>query len=164
LNSAALILVTNALLLLQPTHTPEQKRLGAISHGILNSVALAAFTTAVIIILYNKAAHGADHFTTAHGRIGLVTYIFLIIQVLSSTYFVSHIDLRWCPYVLLSSSVWVSSEGKVHMEISSSKWVSCLDFGSCKLRSRNTKYLVHWSLEQYMGMGFTCDNCSFGVI
>ena len=73
--------MTNALLLLQPTHTAEQKRLGAISHGVMNSVALAAFTTAVIIILYNKAAHGAAHFTTAHGRIGLITYILLIIQV-----------------------------------------------------------------------------------
>ena len=79
----ALILVTNALLLLQPTHTAEQKRLGAITHGIMNSLALAAFTTAVIIIIYNKGAHGAAHFTTAHGRIGLTTYILLIIQVLS---------------------------------------------------------------------------------
>jgi len=78
----ALILITNALLLLQPTHTAEQKRIGAVTHGILNSLALASFTTAVIIILYNKAAHGADHFTTAHGRIGITTYILLIIQVL----------------------------------------------------------------------------------
>jgi Eukaryotic cytochrome b561 len=77
----ALVLVTNALLLLQPTHTPEQKRIGAVTHGILNSVALASFTTAVIIILYNKAAHNASHFTTAHGRIGITTYILLIIQV-----------------------------------------------------------------------------------
>ena len=78
----ALIMVTNALLLLQPTHTAEQKRIGAVTHGILNSLALASFTSAVIIILYNKAAHGASHFTTAHGRIGLMTYILLIIQVL----------------------------------------------------------------------------------
>ena len=77
----ALILVTNALLILQPTHTAEQKRLGAITHGIMNSLALAAFTTAVIIIIYNKGAHGAAHFTTAHGRIGLTTYLLLIIQV-----------------------------------------------------------------------------------
>lgn len=77
----ALILVTNALLLLQPTHTAEQKRLGAITHGVMNSIALAAFTSAVIIIIYNKGAHGAAHFTTAHGRIGLTTYILLIIQV-----------------------------------------------------------------------------------
>jgi Eukaryotic cytochrome b561 len=77
----AFVLVSNALLLLQPTHTPEQKRLGAVSHGILNSVALALFTTAVIIIIYNKGAHGAAHFTTAHGRIGLITYILLLIQV-----------------------------------------------------------------------------------
>jgi ABC-type maltose transport system permease subunit len=77
----ALVLVSNALLLLQPTHTPEQKRVGAVSHGVLNSLALASFTTAVIIIIYNKAAHGASHFTTVHGKIGLVTYILLIIQV-----------------------------------------------------------------------------------
>lgn len=76
-------MVTNALLLLQPTHTPEQKRIGAVTHGLLNSLALASFTSAVIIIIYNKAAHNAYHFTTAHGRIGLITYILLIIQVLT---------------------------------------------------------------------------------
>jgi len=81
-NSTALILLTNSILFLQPTHTPEQKRAGAVTHGIANSIAVASFTTAVIIIIYNKAAHDAAHFTTAHGKIGLITYILLIIQVL----------------------------------------------------------------------------------
>jgi hypothetical protein len=80
-NSTALILITNSVLLLQPTHTPEQKRIGAVTHALLNATALAAFTTAVIIIIYNKAAHNASHFTTAHGRIGITTYILLLIQV-----------------------------------------------------------------------------------
>ena len=69
------------MLLLQPTHTPEQKRIGAVTHGLLNATAVAAFTTAVIIILYNKAAHNAAHFTSAHGRLGLITYSLLLIQV-----------------------------------------------------------------------------------
>jgi hypothetical protein len=69
-------------LLLQPTNTPEQKRIGAVAHGILNGLAFASFTTAFIIIVRNKIAHGAAHFTSAHGKVGLITYILLVIQVL----------------------------------------------------------------------------------
>jgi hypothetical protein len=83
LNSAALILCTNSVLLLQPTHTAEQKYNGAITHGILNGAALASFTTAVTIIFVNKNLHDAAHFTTAHGRIGLTVYILLLIQVIA---------------------------------------------------------------------------------
>lgn len=67
--------------MLQPTHTPGQKRIGGVTHGILNGLALACFTTAVLIIIVNKNNHHAAHFTTAHGRIGLTTYILLILQV-----------------------------------------------------------------------------------
>ena len=109
-----LILVTNALLLLQPTHTVEQKRLGAITHGVINSTALAAFTSAVVIIIYNKGAHGAQHFTTAHGRIGLTTYILLIIQV-HPTPLPYPLPQSLSPYPALSLSF--SIPGSVVLEI-----------------------------------------------
>lgn len=71
------------MLLLQPTHTAEQKRLGAVTHGLINGTALLLFTTAVAIIIYNKEAHHGAHFASAHGRIGLITYILLVLQVYS---------------------------------------------------------------------------------
>jgi uncharacterized membrane-anchored protein len=43
-----------------------------------------------VIIEYNKFAHGAAHFTSAHGRLGLITYILLAIQssIGFTTYFI----------------------------------------------------------------------------
>lgn len=35
-----------------------------------------------MIIEYNKFAHGAAHFTSVHGKLGLITYILLGIQAL----------------------------------------------------------------------------------
>ena len=134
--------MTNALLLLQPTHTAEQKRIGAITHGFLNGLALAAFTTAVIIILYNKNAHGAAHFTTAHGRIGITTYILLIIQV-SEPFTFADLDYRWCTDVLLPPSFWICGERQVHLEIPSSKWICSLDLSSRELCPWNAEYMVH---------------------
>ena len=109
-NSMALIMVTNALLLLQPTHTPEQKRVGAVMHGLLNSLALASFTAAVIIIIYNKAAHEADHFTTAHGGIGLITYILLVIQVFLFSCNLN-LDVGRSSHVLLPTGIRINCKG-----------------------------------------------------
>lgn len=106
----ALIMVTNALLLLQPTHTPEQKRVGAVTHGLLNALALASFTTAVIIIIYNKSAHNAEHFTTAHGKIGIITYTLLIIQVFSSSCN-ANLDFGGNYHVLLSPDIRIRCKG-----------------------------------------------------
>ena len=113
----ALVMVTNALLLLQPTHTPEQKRVGAVTHGLLNSLALASFTTAVIIIISNKGAHNAAHFTTAHGRIGLATYILLIIQVLNLL-FTANLDFRGSFHVLFPTGIRIRRKGQSNLEIS----------------------------------------------
>lgn len=141
----ALILVTNALLLLQPTHTPEQKRLGAVTHGLVNSLALGSFTTAVIIIIYNQEAHNAAHFTTAHGKIGLVTYILLIIQVsLSSS--PANVDFCGRYHVLFSTSIWICGKRQSDLEISSSKWISSLDSCPCELCFWNAEHMVYWCL------------------
>ncbi|GAT23614.1 cytochrome b561 [Aspergillus luchuensis] len=80
LNSAALLLQVQATLILQPTTTPHQKRLGTIIHYIIQTLSLLGFITAFIIIEINKGDHA--HFTSPHGILGLITYIFIILQVL----------------------------------------------------------------------------------
>ncbi|KAI9746157.1 MAG: hypothetical protein M1818_000838 [Claussenomyces sp. TS43310] len=82
LNSSGIFIFAESILLLQPTHTPEQKRRGTIAHAVLNTLAADALLAGLVIIEYNKFAHDAIHFTSPHGILGLITYIFLAIQVL----------------------------------------------------------------------------------
>ncbi|OAT06796.1 cytochrome b561 [Blastomyces gilchristii SLH14081] len=55
LNSAAILLTTQAILILQPTHTPAQKRSGTLAHFGLLAVANLCFVSALIIIEINKS-------------------------------------------------------------------------------------------------------------
>lgn len=80
-NSLGALLVVNAVLLLQPTHTPDQKVAGAKGHGWLNLLGLASFLVGVVVILVNKSNHGAAHFTSVHGKVGLVAVVLLVTQV-----------------------------------------------------------------------------------
>lgn len=82
LNSSAILLSTQAILILQPTHTQTQKRLGTLTHFTLNFLAIDALIAAFVIIEYNKFAHKAPHFTSVHGKLGLITYCLLAIQAL----------------------------------------------------------------------------------
>lgn len=82
LNSSALLLVVESIILLQPTHTPPQKRTGTLSHFSLNFVALDALIASLVIIEYNKFAHNGEHFRSPHAILGLITYVFLLIQSL----------------------------------------------------------------------------------
>lgn len=70
------------MLVLQPTHTPNQKTSGTRIHAAFNSAAILSLMAAFIIIEYNKFDHGAPHFTSAHGRMGLVTYIIFLLQAI----------------------------------------------------------------------------------
>jgi hypothetical protein len=49
---------------------------------VINNLALDVLIAAFVIIEYNKFVHGAAHFTSVHGKLGLITYIFLGIQAL----------------------------------------------------------------------------------
>ncbi|CAF9930506.1 hypothetical protein IMSHALPRED_008199 [Imshaugia aleurites] len=80
LNSAGLLLTTQAILVLQPTHAPKQKHLGTNIHAVINGTAVLSLLAAFIIIEYNKFAHAGAHFTSPHGILGLITYIFFAIQ------------------------------------------------------------------------------------
>ncbi|KFZ13770.1 hypothetical protein V502_06440 [Pseudogymnoascus sp. VKM F-4520 (FW-2644)] len=82
LNISAVALVTQAVIILQPTHTASQKISGTHVHAALLGVASLAFAAAFVIIEYNKFDHGVNHFTSAHGRLGLATYILILLQAL----------------------------------------------------------------------------------
>lgn len=82
LNSAGLLLTTQAILILQPTHAPKQKHLGTNIHAVINGTAVLSLLAAFIIIEYNKFAHAGAHFTSPHGILGLITYIFFAIQAI----------------------------------------------------------------------------------
>jgi len=80
LNSAAIVLVTQAVLILQPTATPSQKRLGTYIHSTLVNLALLCFLTAFIFIELNKHAHHGVHLASPHAIMGLTTYVLLLVQ------------------------------------------------------------------------------------
>ncbi|KAF2115562.1 hypothetical protein BDV96DRAFT_493381 [Lophiotrema nucula] len=82
LNSAGLLLVVQAALVLQPTHTPEQKRAGTIAHAIFHFFGVSALTSGLVIIEINKARSGhRAEFASAHARLGLIFYILIYAQV-----------------------------------------------------------------------------------
>ncbi|KAK1140122.1 Serine--tRNA ligase, mitochondrial [Aspergillus melleus] len=80
LNSSAVLLQVQAALILQPTSTPQQKLQGTRIHYILQSLSLAAFISAFVVIEVNKGNHA--RFTSPHGVMGLVTYSLIILQAL----------------------------------------------------------------------------------
>ncbi|KAL9042863.1 MAG: hypothetical protein Q9180_000286 [Flavoplaca navasiana] len=82
LNSAGILLTTQAILLLQPTHTPKQKKQGANIHGILNLTSILTLVAALVVIEYNKIGHGGTHFESPHAILGLTTYILFFLQAI----------------------------------------------------------------------------------
>jgi dolichyl-phosphate-mannose--protein O-mannosyl transferase len=82
LNSAGFLLSIQAALVLQPTHTPEQKRAGTLAHFLFHVFGASALTAGLIIIEMNKAGPGHAHFESPHARLGLTFYILVYIQAL----------------------------------------------------------------------------------
>lgn len=82
LNSAGLLFLVQAILILQPTHTSTQKRTGTISHFALNNLALDLLLAGLIVIEVNKVRGGTHHFESPHGILGLIVYILMAIQAL----------------------------------------------------------------------------------
>ena len=78
LNSVGLLLIVQATLLLQPTHTARQKNVGTKIHSVLNGVGVAALIAGLIVIEVNKGDHA--RLTSVHGRLGLATYILFVLQ------------------------------------------------------------------------------------
>jgi len=82
LNSAGILLATQAALILQPTNTPTQKRQGAYIHAALHLLSFGSLLAGLIIIEQNKFGHGGTHFESPHAILGLITYLLLLIQAL----------------------------------------------------------------------------------
>ncbi|KKA17734.1 Uncharacterized protein T310_8328 [Rasamsonia emersonii CBS 393.64] len=69
-----------AILVLQPTATPQQKTLGTRVHFALLTVSTLAFIAAFVFIEVNKGDH--PRLTSPHGILGLITYIIIVLQAL----------------------------------------------------------------------------------
>jgi hypothetical protein len=82
-NSAGILLLTQAILVLQPTHTQMQKVAGTNVHFVLNLIGIMALIAGLIIIEMNKASHPETRFTSVHGIMGLITYILIFSQFLA---------------------------------------------------------------------------------
>jgi len=82
LNSAGILLATQATLILQPTHTPTQKRQGTYIHAVVHLLSFGSLLAGLIIIEKNKFGHGGTHFESPHAILGLITYILFLLQAL----------------------------------------------------------------------------------
>jgi hypothetical protein len=82
LQSLSLSLFSYGILTLQPTSQPETKKAGLARH----QVAILFFGFPAIILgassmIYTKYTHRAPHFTSWHGRFGLVAVIWIVLQI-----------------------------------------------------------------------------------
>jgi hypothetical protein len=82
LNSAGILVITQSILILQPTHTAQQKRQGTLTHAWLNNFGLEFLVAGLIVIEINKFSHNGTHFVSPHAILGLTTYILLALQTL----------------------------------------------------------------------------------
>jgi hypothetical protein len=82
LNSAGLLLSTQAALILQPTHTPGQKRAGTTAHFLFHLVGLSSLLAGLIVIEYNKRGPGHEHFASPHAILGLIFYLTILLQAI----------------------------------------------------------------------------------
>jgi len=80
LNTGGLLLLVQGILILQPTHTADQKRAGTLAHFLLLNLALDLLVAGLVVIEYNKISHSGTHFESPHAILGLITYILLAIQ------------------------------------------------------------------------------------
>ena len=81
-NSAGVLLTTQAILLLQPTHTPSQKHRGALAHFSFLLPATLLFVAGFTIVELQKSLRHLPHFSSPHSILGLTTYILILLQAL----------------------------------------------------------------------------------
>lgn len=79
---AGVLLITQGILILQPTHTARQKTQGTKVHAVVNGFGVDALLVGLVIIEYNKISHKGIHFESPHAILGLITYILLVVQSL----------------------------------------------------------------------------------
>lgn len=82
LNSAGVLLIAQGALILQPTHTASQKRVGTYIHAAFNDLGVSALIAGLIVIEVNKYKNGLPHLESPHAILGIITYVLLILQAL----------------------------------------------------------------------------------
>ncbi|KAL9114040.1 MAG: hypothetical protein Q9227_001812 [Pyrenula ochraceoflavens] len=82
LNSAGLVFLTQAILILQPTHTQDQKIVGTHWHFTFNLIGILILIAGLIIIEYNKGLDPSHHWKSVHAYLGVLTYILIVVQAL----------------------------------------------------------------------------------
>lgn len=78
--SLALLAIIQSILILQPTHTPDQKRAGQRVHAFLHLVSFISLLSGILIIEYNKHVNNLAHFHSVHAYIGALTATVLLLQ------------------------------------------------------------------------------------
>jgi len=74
--------ITYGILTLQPTSAPETKKAGLQRHQLaILYVGFPSILLGALAISYNKYLHEASHFTTWHGTFGVISVVWLVIQV-----------------------------------------------------------------------------------
>jgi len=84
LNSLGLLLVVEAVLVLQPTGTYDlvQKKKAACAHATLIALAAASFVAAIATVIWWKSQSHLKHFESVHSLFGLATYVLIFLQAL----------------------------------------------------------------------------------
>ncbi|KAJ7684709.1 hypothetical protein DFH06DRAFT_1156399 [Mycena polygramma] len=83
LQSLALSLLVYGIMTLQPTSQPKTKAAGLARHQY--AILFAAFPIiffGTFAVMYNKYVHGAVHFRSWHGKLGIVSMGWIFVQVL----------------------------------------------------------------------------------
>jgi len=80
LNSLAVLLLVQSLLVLQPTASQRDKKIGTYVHSAFNTLAVALLIAGLVVIELNKASHPETRFQSVHGKMALVAYIVIFIQ------------------------------------------------------------------------------------
>ncbi|ORZ13200.1 eukaryotic cytochrome b561-domain-containing protein [Absidia repens] len=76
------ILLTEGIATLQPTHTKNEKHQGLKRHAIIQIVAFLLGLLGFSAIFYNKVISNKSHFTSGHGKLGVSVILYLIAQFL----------------------------------------------------------------------------------
>lgn len=80
LQSAGVFVLTQAILILQPTWTADEKIKGARVHASLNLLSFLLLGAGIGIIEAHKIKNNGVHFHSAHGYLGVITGIVLLLQ------------------------------------------------------------------------------------
>lgn len=78
--SLGMLSLIQSILVLQPTHTGEQKQVGQKIHAGLNFLAFVTFIVGVGAIEVNKIRNNGPHFHSVHGVLGVIASLYMATQ------------------------------------------------------------------------------------